>query len=198
MLHDKKKLKEKFRFKNCNFRLSWFIIYSVFVLLLSAVGVILLFTLQMFQHTHFLPIFLLVVLYSFSIIMFAFMITPFFDKSRVSIPLILFCYFCVFFFFLLNYFCLFFYQTAGVLGNFAVTIMSLMYFIQVFINDSSSVPFWLVSLLSPTGVALAMDKVCITIRSSKTRVVLIKEKEILRIKNFVGSCTRSTRRGSQL
>lgn len=39
--------------------------------------------------------------------------------------------------------------------------MSLMYFIQVFVNDSSSVPFWLVSLLSPTGVALAMDKVCI-------------------------------------
>ncbi|XP_076292228.1 cholesterol transporter ABCA5 isoform X3 [Lasioglossum baleicum] len=84
----------------------------------------------MFQHTHFLPIFLLVVLYSFSIIMFAFMITPFFDKSR----------------------------TAGVLGNFAVTILSLMYFIQVFVNDSSSISFWVVSLLSPTGVALAMDK----------------------------------------
>ncbi|KMQ94889.1 atp-binding cassette sub-family a member 2-like protein [Lasius niger] len=112
------------------FWLSWFIIYSIFVLLLSAVGVVLLFTLQMFQHTHFLPIFLLVVLYSFSVIMFAFMITPFFDKSR----------------------------TAGVLGNFAVTILSLMYFIQVFVDDSSSISFWLVSLLSPTGVALAMDK----------------------------------------
>ncbi|XP_050473146.1 cholesterol transporter ABCA5-like isoform X3 [Bombus huntii] len=128
-----KKIKEGMKImglKDSIFWLSWFIIYSVFVLLLSAVAVILLFTLQMFQHTHFLPIFLLVVLYSFSIIMFAFMITPFFDTSR----------------------------TAGVLGNFAVTIMSLMYFIQVFVNDSSSVPFWLVSLLSPTGVALAMDK----------------------------------------
>lgn len=51
------------------------------------------------------------------------------------------------------------FQTAGVLGNFAVTILSLMYFIQVFIDDSSSISFWLVSLLSPTGVALAMDKV---------------------------------------
>lgn len=50
-------------------------------------------------------------------------------------------------------------QTAGVLGNFAVTILSLMYFIQVFVDDSSSISFWLVSLLSPTGVALAMDKV---------------------------------------
>lgn len=36
-----------------------------------------------------------------------------------------------------------------------------MYFIQVFVNDSSSISFWVVSLLSPTGVALAMDKVCI-------------------------------------
>ncbi|XP_017880849.1 ATP-binding cassette sub-family A member 5-like isoform X1 [Ceratina calcarata] len=128
-----KKIKEGMKIMGLQdsiFWLSWFIIYGVFVLLLSAVGVILLFTLQMFQHTHFLPIFLLVVLYSFSIIMFAFMITPLFDKSR----------------------------TAGVLGNFAVTILSLMYFIQVFVKDSSSVPFWLVSLLSPTGVALAMDK----------------------------------------
>ncbi|XP_024942835.1 ATP-binding cassette sub-family A member 5 [Cephus cinctus] len=116
--------------KDSVFWLSWFIIYGIFVLLLSAVAVILLFTLQMFQHTHFLPIFLLVVLYSFSVIMFAFMITPFFDKSR----------------------------TAGVLGNFAVTILSLMYFIQVFVADSSSISFWVVSLLSPTGVALAMDK----------------------------------------
>ncbi|XP_034182709.1 cholesterol transporter ABCA5 isoform X1 [Osmia lignaria lignaria] len=128
-----KKIKEGMKImglKDSIFWVSWFIIYSVFVLLLSAVGVILLFTLQMFQHTHFLPIFLLVVLYSFSIIMFAFMITPFFDKSR----------------------------TAGVLGNFAVTIFSLMYFIQVFVKDSSSISFWVVSLLSPTGVALAMDK----------------------------------------
>ncbi|XP_036138839.1 ABC transporter A family member 1 [Monomorium pharaonis] len=112
------------------FWLSWFIIYSIFVFLLSAVGVMLLFTLQMFQHTHFLPIFLLVVLYSFSVIMFGFMITPFFDKSR----------------------------TAGVLGNFAITLLSLMYFIQVFVSDSSSVMYWLVSLISPAAVALAMDK----------------------------------------
>ncbi|XP_046734287.1 cholesterol transporter ABCA5-like isoform X1 [Diprion similis] len=116
--------------KDSVFWMSWFIIYAVFVLLLSAVAVVLLFTLQMFQHTHFLPIFLLVVLYSFSVIMFGFMITPFFDKSR----------------------------TAGVLGNFAVTILSLMYFIQVFVDDSSSIAFWVASLISPSGVALAMDK----------------------------------------
>lgn len=50
-------------------------------------------------------------------------------------------------------------QTAGILGNFAVNIMSLLYFIQVFVDDSSSVAFWLVSLISSTGFALAMDKV---------------------------------------
>ncbi|PSN57079.1 ATP-binding cassette sub-family A member 5 [Blattella germanica] len=65
-----------------------------------------------------------------SIIMFGFMLTPFFDKAR----------------------------TAGILGNFAVNIMSLLYFIQVFVDDSSSVAFWLVSLISSTGFALAMDK----------------------------------------
>lgn len=37
--------------------------------------------------------------------------------------------------------------------------MSLLYFIQVFVDDSSSVAFWLVSLISSTGFALAMDKV---------------------------------------
>lgn len=55
------------------------------------------------------------------------------------------------------------FQTAGVLGNFAVTILSLMYFIQVFVSDSSSVTYWLVSLISPTAVALAMDKVSLKV-----------------------------------
>ncbi|KAF4526763.1 hypothetical protein B566_EDAN015792 [Ephemera danica] len=86
--------------------LSWFIIYALFVLVLSVISTVLLFTLQVFQHTHFVPVFL----------------------------------------------------TAGILGNFAVNIMSLLYFIQVFVDDSSSVAFWIVSLISPTGFALAMDK----------------------------------------
>ncbi|XP_069698967.1 cholesterol transporter ABCA5-like isoform X2 [Periplaneta americana] len=112
------------------FWLSWFIIYGVFVLFLTVISSILLFTLRVFQHTNFLLIFLLILLYSLSIIMFGFMLTPFFDKAR----------------------------TAGILGNFAVNIMSLLYFIQVFVDDSSSVAFWLVSLISSTGFALAMDK----------------------------------------
>ncbi|XP_071448970.1 cholesterol transporter ABCA5-like [Hetaerina americana] len=112
------------------FWLSWFIIYGVFVLFLTIISTVLLFTLQVFQHTNFILVFLLILLYALSIIMFGFMLTPFFDKSR----------------------------TAGILGNFAVNIMSLLYFIQVFVDDSSSSAFWFVSLISSSGFALAMDK----------------------------------------
>jgi ATP-binding cassette subfamily A (ABC1) protein 5 len=56
----------------------------VFVLFLTIISSILLFTLRVFQHTNFLLIFLLILLYSLSIIMFGFLLTPFFDKARVS------------------------------------------------------------------------------------------------------------------
>lgn len=55
-------------------------------------------------------------------------------------------------------------QTAGILGNFAVNIMSLLYFIQVFVADDSGASaalLWAVSLISPTGFALAMDKILV-------------------------------------
>ncbi|XP_044763088.1 ABC transporter A family member 1-like [Coccinella septempunctata] len=112
------------------FWLSWFIIYATFVSIFSIVCCILLFTLRVFQNTNFLLIFLLVLLFSLSIIMFGFMITPFFDKSR----------------------------TAGILGNFIVIIMSLFYFIQIFIDSSNSTILWIISLISSSGFALAMDK----------------------------------------
>ncbi|XP_055621731.1 cholesterol transporter ABCA5-like [Toxorhynchites rutilus septentrionalis] len=113
---------------------GWFIIYAVFVTFLTFVSVILLFSLGVFQHTNYLPVFILILLYSFSVILIGFMITPFFDNSR----------------------------TAGILGNFAVNIMSLLYFLQVFIDDThTSAALWTVSLISPTGFALAMDKILV-------------------------------------
>lgn len=128
------KIKEGMRImglRDSVFWLSWFIIYAVFVIFLSIVCCVLLFTLKVFQNTSFTLILLLVTLYSLSVIMIGFMITPFFDKSR----------------------------TAGILGNFAITIFSLLYFIQVFIDPSSqsTLPFFLLSLISPSGFALAMD-----------------------------------------
>lgn len=70
------------------FRLAWFIIYAIFVTFLTGVSVILLFSLRVFQHTNYWPVFILVLLYSLSVILIGFMITPFFDNSRVSIKLI--------------------------------------------------------------------------------------------------------------
>ncbi|XP_055600772.1 cholesterol transporter ABCA5-like isoform X2 [Uranotaenia lowii] len=113
---------------------GWFIIYAVFVTFLTLVSVVLLFSLGVFQHTNYLPVFILILLYSFSVILIGFMITPFFDNSR----------------------------TAGILGNFAVNIMSLLYFLQVFIDDRhTAAALWTVSLISPTGFALAMDKILV-------------------------------------
>ncbi|XP_012548268.1 cholesterol transporter ABCA5 [Bombyx mori] len=109
---------------------SWFLIYAVFVTILSIVSTVLLFTLKVFQHSSYILIFLLMVLFGFTIITFAFMLTPFFDKAR----------------------------TAGILGSFAVNLMSGLYFIQVFVSNADSLAFWFVSLISSSCYALAMDK----------------------------------------
>lgn len=43
-----------------------------------------------------------------------------------------------------------------------MNIMSLLYFIQVFVDDTdTSVTLWIVSIISPTGFALAMDKILV-------------------------------------
>ena len=63
---------------------AWFVIYGVFVTFLTLVSVVLLFTLGVFQYTNYFPVFLLILLYSLSVIVIGFMITPFFDNSRVS------------------------------------------------------------------------------------------------------------------
>ncbi|CAH0549112.1 unnamed protein product [Brassicogethes aeneus] len=128
-----KKIKEGMKImglKDSVFWLAWFIIYGVFVTFLSVVCCGILYILNVFQNTNILWIFLLTVLYSFSVIMFAFVITPFFDKAR----------------------------TAGILGNFAVNIMSLLYYIQVFVDNSNPAALYIVSLISSSGFALAMDK----------------------------------------
>lgn len=70
------------------FWLAWFIIYGVFVFFLTGVSVVLLFSLGVFQYTNYLPVFVLILLYSFSVILIGFMITPFFDNSRVRKQLI--------------------------------------------------------------------------------------------------------------
>ncbi|VVC97829.1 unnamed protein product [Leptidea sinapis] len=48
--------------------------------------------------------------------------------------------------------------TAGILGSFAVNLMSGLYFIQVFVSNADSLAFWFLSLISSSCYALAMDK----------------------------------------
>ncbi|XP_072375981.1 cholesterol transporter ABCA5-like, partial [Diabrotica undecimpunctata] len=63
--------------------------------------------------------------------MFAFMITPFFDKAR----------------------------TAGVVSAFMIPISGLLYFLQIFVSSKNPQYLWAVSLISPAGFGLAIDKV---------------------------------------
>lgn len=131
-----KKIKEGMKImglRNFAYWVGWFLVYSVIVTFLSFVNTVLLFVLGIFQHSSFLLIFALINLYGLSVVMIAFMITPFFNKAR----------------------------TAGVLGNFAVNLIGTLYFIQVFIDANSRV-MWFVSLLSPPAFASALYKAIIT------------------------------------
>jgi len=63
---------------------SWFNIYAAYVTVLALASTVILFLLGVFNNTNWVLIFLLVLSYSFTVIFFSFMISPFFDKSRVS------------------------------------------------------------------------------------------------------------------
>jgi len=63
---------------------SWFNIYTAYSIVLSSASTAILFLLGVFNNTNWLLIFSLVLLYSITVIFFSFMISPFFDKSRVS------------------------------------------------------------------------------------------------------------------
>lgn len=60
---------------------------------------------------------------------------------------------------------LLFSQTAGILGNFIVNILSLLYFIQVFVTDTADDDavhlLYAISLISPIGFALAIDRILV-------------------------------------
>jgi len=82
-----KKIKEGMKIMGLRefvFWCSWFNIYAVYVMVLAVASTIILFLLGVFNNTNWVLIFLLVLSYSFTVISFSFMISPFFDKSRVS------------------------------------------------------------------------------------------------------------------
>lgn len=63
---------------------SWFNIYATYTIVLSLASTTILYLLGVFNNTNWILIFLMVLLYSITVILFSFMISPFFDKSRVS------------------------------------------------------------------------------------------------------------------
>lgn len=67
---------------------SWFNIYAVYSVVLSVASTMILYILGVFNNTNWILIFLLVLMYSITVIFFSFMISPFFDKARVSINVI--------------------------------------------------------------------------------------------------------------
>ncbi len=64
-------------------RLSWFLVYMVFVVFLTLVATGVLYGLKVFQKSNVGLIYLLFILYDLSVLMLAFLMTPFFDKARV-------------------------------------------------------------------------------------------------------------------
>ncbi|KAK7595383.1 hypothetical protein V9T40_013208 [Parthenolecanium corni] len=116
--------------RNSVFWLSWFLVYAAFVILLAVAATWSMFTLNVFRKSNFLLIFVLIVLYGFSIINFSFMLIPFLSH----------------------------YRTAGVIGNFIVNTISLLYLIRLMVKRIDAKFLWLVSLLSPTAFTLAVDK----------------------------------------
>ncbi|XP_072383028.1 cholesterol transporter ABCA5-like [Diabrotica undecimpunctata] len=116
------------------FWLSWLIIYTFFVLFLATVSVLLLYFFKIFDHVNLLLIFILMVLYGISLIMFAFMLTPFFDKAR----------------------------TAGVLSSFILVLIVVLYYVEQLVSGKNPQLVWALSLLSPAGFAAALDKVAMS------------------------------------
>lgn len=83
-----KKIKEGMKIMGLRelvFWCSWFNVYAAYTIVLSLASTIILYLLGVFNNTNWILIFLLVLLYSITVIFFSFMISPFFDKSRVSI-----------------------------------------------------------------------------------------------------------------
>ncbi|XP_076036080.1 cholesterol transporter ABCA5-like isoform X2 [Oratosquilla oratoria] len=112
--------------------LAWFLIYDTYVLILAIICVIILPLAKVFQKADLFLLFLLFLLYGSSAIVFALMLTPFFNKAKV----------------------------AGIVGNLTQIAFSLLYYLQVYLgNEISSGAFWALGLLSPCAFSLAIDKV---------------------------------------
>lgn len=112
--------------------MSWLTIYGAYVILLSVVCIIILPLAGVFKHANNGIVFVLFVIYGFSSIVLALLMTPFFSKAK----------------------------TAGAVGTLVQLLMSLLFYIQVFVGDSiDSVYYWLMALMSPCAFSMGIDKI---------------------------------------
>lgn len=115
--------------KNIIHRMSWFVVYLVFVLVLTIVATAVLYGMSVFKNSNIGLIYLLFLLYDMSVLALAFLMTPFFDKARVCL--------CIFSFEKAKNLNLFFshFQVAGIFGAMAVSFLNLFYYIQFATGD---------------------------------------------------------------
>ena len=125
-------------------RLSWGVTYAIIITVVTIIITFLAWMIKLFHNSNMVYVFLLLWLYGLSIIMFSFMLTPFFHKA----------------------------ETAGAVGSFMTMLFSLAYLGVALTRSNhtgpegpvSRVPVfaqWLLSLLSPVAFALGMDQVII-------------------------------------
>ncbi|KAG7161468.1 ATP-binding cassette sub-family A member 5-like [Homarus americanus] len=130
-----KKIKESMKMmglRDSVYWLSWFAVYGAYVLVLALICIVVLPLSGVFKHVNLLLLFILFILYGCSSIVFAFMMTPFFNRAKV----------------------------AGLIGNLTQVAFSLLFYLQVYLGDSiNQGVFWALALLSPCAFSFAVDKV---------------------------------------
>lgn len=128
-----KKIKEGMRMmgmSDISLWLSWTITYAAFLLFATLVIIVLSMATQLFKPSNMFLIFLLLYLYALSIMAFAFMFVPFFDKA----------------------------MTAAGFGSVSTILFSLLYMVVTRVNIPRGLK-WVFCLLSPTAVAIGLDEV---------------------------------------
>ncbi|XP_064460515.1 cholesterol transporter ABCA5-like isoform X2 [Ornithodoros turicata] len=112
--------------------MAWFLIEAVVVLTVSAIMTLMVLALRILPNTDILIVFILSLLYGFTIVMFSFMATPFFNKSKV----------------------------AGSVVGLMMLLFSFFYMLSVFLHGKvSSWVFYFLSLLSPAAFTLGLERV---------------------------------------
>ncbi|XP_023324416.1 ATP-binding cassette sub-family A member 9 [Eurytemora carolleeae] len=137
VLEKERKIKESLSMvglRDSVFWLSWFFVYGILILCTSILGSLLMNFIVFNNTSSYLPVlFVLMFEFGLSIIMFAFVMTALFSKAK----------------------------SAGISGGLSILIISLFYYLQVYLSDSPPGVFWLIGLLSPAAFSMSMDKILV-------------------------------------